>query len=447
MKKSLYYILFIFITLLSGCSIYDNSHIESRTTAQVKTTVINNTEYNLSVINKSLPWGRWVEHPSSTISPYDRDVFITRGTPTAGTEGYVEYSIYDGSFKIYWDYTHWGKRNHRVVVNDPKHLYNIFCSNCNTNDFTIYVNQKTNPSNYNILIMSDPQAWRLSTNNNNPNKDKADWESVNKKVVDSINSLNNSEHFVFGIINGDITEFGRRSTRYSFDSVYTDNIRFPLLIGLGNHDYANNVNDCADIEMFDFSMNACARSSVFDLNKRINTYKLFLKDFSSDFDKKTQEGSLGYSWDTGDIHFVQLNNYPTYEVELDHYINRSIYISNSLDWLEEDLKDALSRGKVSILNFHDANDHFRRNTNARDKTRLEEMIKKYNVIAIFSGHSHYANETVNGFLAGVKHYNSGALFDGDYLFVKVNGKCIDVSIYNGLSGYPQKMANLSGVCG
>jgi len=160
MKKSLYFILFISLTLLSGYSISDNSHPELKTTEQVKTTdeasttgqvrmidevrktVINNTEYSLTVIDKDLPWGRWVKHPSQIIPAYFGDTFITRGTPTAGTEGYVEYSIYDGSFKIHWDYTHWGKRNHRVVVNDPKQLYNIYCEKCNTNDFTIFVIKK-----------------------------------------------------------------------------------------------------------------------------------------------------------------------------------------------------------------------------------------------------------------------------------------------------------------
>ena len=440
-------IIFISISLLSGCNIKNDIEPESRTTEEVRKTVINNTEYSLAVINKGLPWGRWVKQPSSIIPPYNRDVFITRGTPLAGTEGFVEYSIYNGSFKVHWNHTHWGKRKHYVEVNDPHGRYDIYCSKCNSNNFTIYVNQRVSASNYNIIVMSDPQAWRLSTAGNNPNKDKSKWESVNKKVVESINSLNRDNHFAFGIINGDITEFGRRSTRDSFDSIYTNNIGFPLFIGLGNHDYANNVNDCSEGALFDFSMNACARGAVFDLSKRINKYKLLLTDLSSDFDEKKQIGSLGYSWDKGDLHFVQLNNYPTYEVELDHYINRSIYITKSLNWLEKDLENALSRGKATILNFHDVHEHFKKNINESDRIRLDGMIKKYNVIAIFSGHTHNPTETNVNFLNNVKNYNSGALYKGDYLFVKVKGKCIDVSIYNGISGFPQKMRELSGVCG
>jgi len=149
----------------------------------------------------------------------------------------------------------------------------------------------------------------------------------------------------------------------------------------------------------------------------------------------------------GEIHFVQLNNYPTYEVELDHYTNRSIDIIQSIDWLEEDLKNALLRGKTTILNFHDAYDHFRKNTNENERIRLEKMITKYNVIAIFYGHSHNAGESDKKFLTNVKHYDSGALFKGDYLFVEVKGKCINVSFYNGISGDAKKIEDFSGVCG
>lgn len=83
-----------------------------------------------------------------------------------------------------------GKRHHYVEVNDPHKLYDIFCNGCNTNDFTIYVNQKIKPNNYNTLIMSDPQVWRLDTTGNNPNKDQKNWESINKKASESINLLN-----------------------------------------------------------------------------------------------------------------------------------------------------------------------------------------------------------------------------------------------------------------
>lgn len=61
------------------------------------------------MIDKKLPWGVWVKHPLSVIPKYNKDTFIIRGTPTSGTEGYVEYSIFNASFKVHWDYPHWGK--------------------------------------------------------------------------------------------------------------------------------------------------------------------------------------------------------------------------------------------------------------------------------------------------------------------------------------------------
>ncbi|WP_392435874.1 hypothetical protein ACF3VQ_21585 (plasmid) [Yersinia sp. HM-2024] len=173
-------------------------------------------------------------------------------------------------------------------------------------------------------------------------------------------------------------------------------------------------------------MNACARMAVFDPINRIDSYNIFLNYFSSDYDDNTQRGSLGYSWDMGDVHFVQMNNYPTYAVELYHYANKTVHVTKSINWLENDLRKANTRGKASIINFHDAYQHIKTNTNAEEKLRLEEMIKDYNVMALFSGYSHNAGESSYGFLQGVKNYNSGALFKGNYLKVEVNNKCINV---------------------
>ncbi|BET96369.1 hypothetical protein TCT1_12900 [Xenorhabdus sp. TCT-1] len=44
-------------------------------------------------------------------------------------------------------------------------------------------------------------------------------------------------------------------------------------------------------------------------------------------------------------------------------------------------------------------------------------------------------------------YNSGALFQGDFLLMNVRNKCIDVSVYNGCDGTPRKIQYLQGICG
>lgn len=45
------------------------------------------------------------------------------------------------------------------------------------------------------------------------------------------------------------------------------------------------------------------------------------------------------------------------------------------------------------------------------------------------------------------HYNSGALFKGDYFSVSVDGKCIDTSLYNGKSGVPKLVSEYGIICG
>lgn len=446
MSKSLKSLCLTLVILFQCTYVYSDEGVSPRTLDEVQYTVINDTQFNLSVIRKNVEWGRWVKTPAHDIPPYSKDIFSTRGTIFAGTEGNVEYSIYDGSFDIYWSLSHWGSASNNLVVNDPHHKYNIFHER--TGDMhTVYVKEKVAPKKYDILIMSDPQAWRLNINGNNPNKDKSAWEYSNNNTALSLQSLESKKNFAFGIINGDITEFGRMETRRSFDDVYSSSLKTKLLIGLGNHDYANNVSDCTEPNNLDFSTNACARGAFFDLIKRMNQYKSFLDNFSSDYSDATKTGSGSYSWDKGDIHYVQLQNYPTYNVELGHYASETIHIKKSLDWLESDLKSAFARGKATVLNYHDDYDHFRSETTSEEKIRIERMIKENNVIAIFSGHSHSAGKSYSGFINGVMHYNSGALFQGDYFSVSVKGKCIDTSLYNGKSGVPVLISEYGIVCG
>lgn len=434
-------VLLVFSFFLTGC-VNKKNKIESIAANQMsyntnyQITVYNNSKNNIKVIDKKIVIGKWHREPAPEIKSNESDLFMPVWLANSGAEGYVEYLLYKGSFKVHWKYTKSGSRNNWVEVNDPHKLYNILCHNCSrSNLFSVYVTQVKEIESYNILIMSDPQAWRLK-NGNDPNKDKKEWEKVNQKISNSINILNDSYQLRFGIINGDITEFGRKTTWASFDKIYTNNVKFPLYIGLGNHDYANNVGDCL--------VNGCARSSFLELIRRINiNYKYTLANFNFDYDEKKRIGSGAYSWDTGNVHYVQLNNYPTYFANLG-----SVKVTKSIEWLDKDLSAAHRRGKVTILNFHDSYQHIteKKYTSDKEKEKLEKMIKDYNVIAVFSGHSHFSGFTV-GYLRGAINYDSGALFKGDFLLVSVINKCIEVEVYNGFSGRPEKVRDLGKVCG
>ncbi|WP_311753932.1 hypothetical protein [Proteus columbae] len=47
----------------------------------------------------------------------------------------------------------------------------------------------TQSTDYNIIVMSDPQLWRLNIDNNDPNDDQSLWGSTIKKIRDSIQLL------------------------------------------------------------------------------------------------------------------------------------------------------------------------------------------------------------------------------------------------------------------
>ncbi|MDE9552892.1 metallophosphoesterase [Xenorhabdus bovienii] len=438
-----YRIVFLAIILfLFGCSSH-KEHVSTKTYDRVKYTVVNNTQYSLSVIRKNVEWGRWVSTPLSTIQPYGRDSFSTQGGLTSGTEGNVEYSIYRGSFDVYWSLSHWGSVENKLPINDPHKLYDIYRVEDARNTYTVYVNEKNTAKKYNVLIMSDPQPFRLATSSNNPNKDRSEWESFNGVVSSSIKELENDKNFAFGIVNGDITEFGRRDSRDSFDKIYTSRLSSTLFIGLGNHDYANNVGDCTTTG--EPSSDGCALSAVWDMNNRINEYKkMNMGAFSSYFDEDKKTGSLAYSWDYGDMHYVQLQNYPTYTTTLSPTFGADTKIKSSLSWLEKDLQSAANRGKTIILNFHDAKDHFLDESSENDLNKFKQLLGKYKVLAIFVGHTHSAGKSD---LYGIPLYNSGALFQGDYLMSAVGGKCIQVSQYNGSSGKPKFIKQFSSICG
>lgn len=296
--------------------------------------------------------------------------------------------------------------------------------------------------NYAVIVMSDPQPWRLDLAGNDPNNSQQSWESTVTKVRNSIQALHREKSFAFGIINGDLTEFGRRSQRESFRSLFAPSpLGFNTYVGLGNHDYQNNVGDCAEPSNSDYSMNACARGMVFDMHYRIEEYRGYATSGNFEYDSTEYSGSKAYSWEYGNFHFVQLQNYPTYHVTLDHWAAATIEVTSSLHWLERNLIRARNQNKKIILNFHDGNQHFPNKSSQEELNLFKDWIEYYKVSAVFVGHTHnvgqdnrYGGSPIFG---NIPVYNSGALFKGDYLLVEIKGTEFSISVYNGLSGSPQ----------
>ncbi|EJF74125.1 metallophosphoesterase [Bartonella alsatica] len=312
------------------------------------------------------------------------------------------------------------------------------------------IRKKTSKQNYTAIIMADPQAWCLDYGDPNSEENRALWISKNEKIAKAIKS----QKATFHIVNGDLTEFGRKKTYDDYVNIYKK-LGSPVYEGLGNHDYANNVGNCSIPEEMNSSGDACAISAVLRMMKEIKKYSDVLPQFNQDITEKLIdtsnapvrliEGSFGYSWDYGDIHYVQLHNYPTYTVNLKQS-DTHIHVKSSLDWLKKDLAAADARGKVTIINFHDAsafypnsNARFLKPENAQDLSAFKSVITPHNVKAIFVGHTHYQtycraqNDKVFG---NIPIYIAGALFRGDYYLINVRGKDIYVKAYNGKTGKP-----------
>jgi hypothetical protein len=186
-------------------------------------------------------------------------------------------------------------------------------------------------------------------------------------------------------INGDLTAFFhpyqwhlfRQHYDPQFPTADPDVLQLPLFPGLGNHDYANNVNDCWGLEIVDWfahPANGCAAQAARWTKGIVSCGVLPNVPHATIHSFDTQ--SLSYSWDYRGYHFVQLHNYPTYSVP-------EIGVSANLAWLANDLAEAAAAEKRIVLNFHDYGDHW----SPFDPGFLAAIAGKP-IVAVFAGHFH-----------------------------------------------------------
>lgn len=139
-------------------------------------------------------------------------------------------------------------------------------------------------------------------------------------------------------------------------------------------------------------------------------------------------GSLSYSFDIGNYHFVQLQYRPDYEIDLpDRGVSvfglpvvpsPGFHVTKSYDWLRADLAAATAAGKQSVINMHDviSNDCIVLNANwnpcnpavtsVKDDPAFRSAIAGQNVVAVFGGHVHQLFGKVAG--------DDGYIDNGDY---------------------------------
>ncbi|KAF1747997.1 hypothetical protein GCK72_024464 [Caenorhabditis remanei] len=152
------------------------------------------------------------------------------------------------------------------------------------------------------------------------------------------------------VINGDLTDFGHLHQLHEFRQVWYNNFPIPFILGLGNHDYQNNINDCA--------LNFCAHTML-------SWYTDYVKNMSlvADIQRKTVKfdveftGSLAYTETVCSssrklcAFVIQLNNAIDYNVEFSSLFVKW-NISSPMKYLHNELNLLGSTSLPILLNMH-----------------------------------------------------------------------------------------------
>ena len=241
----------------------------------------------------------------------------------------------------------------------------------------------------NWVFTSDPQYPWTDKSDSGESESSGARNARSKQLIDAQYSnvadyrrANGGSAAVPVMINGDMTAYGHGAERDVVFPLISSRLEGVYDFGLGNHDYANNVNDCV--------LNNCAAGSVQALIDRYWT-KTEMDLAARDVDGVlTYFGSLAYSKTFGDVHVVQLNNEPSYSVDFTSgsvlTFNRlGFRINDAFEWLEKDLAAARAQGKVIIVNLHNTRDW---KGSFYERGRFRELIERYRVTAVFAGHLH-----------------------------------------------------------
>lgn len=176
------------------------------------------------------------------------------------------------------------------------------------------------------------------------------------------------------IIAGDIFDKPYPEAHDLYNQRYTQGagdkqIHFPVFPGYGNH----------DIDPFsqDSLRNMQGREVNLHLLDSILHEKLVHGEIVS-----LHEGSRSYSWNVGDVHFIQAHRYS----------GDSEYGKANWTWLEDDLKKYASDGNPVVYIQHYGFDEWALTWwTEDDRKRLFDLLEQYNLAAFLVGHTHEAS--------------------------------------------------------
>lgn len=252
-----------------------------------------------------------------------------------------------------------------------------------------------NPNYFSYIFASDPQFyWRIEAEGRSSGDKKQDSLLSNQNHIKVMNQLKSDDpNSLLGVvINGDLTAYGKKEQLQDFESYYglisTNNqnqLNLPVFLGLGNHDYHNNLRP----NVLSLTGKGCLNNEC--IHRMVEYMKNYI-DTNPHIVTKDPK-SLSYVWSVRDYLFIQMHNYPSYEVEYDHLsltsFMKNVKIENSFAWLEDVLNNESNKNKKIILNFHDLGDQFSSKKNPEGYEKFKTILDgKRNVKAIFVGHIH-----------------------------------------------------------
>ncbi|GMT35765.1 hypothetical protein PFISCL1PPCAC_27062 [Pristionchus fissidentatus] len=198
------------------------------------------------------------------------------------------------------------------------------------------------------------------------------------------------------VIDGDLTDFGHNPQLEEFKTGWMKNFPIPIFPGLGNHDYQNNINDCA--------LNICARTML-------NWYIHFAanKSLPIQFNSTSYTGSLAYTKRLCSLtgkncaQVVQMNNAIDYEVAFTAFFIENWRIESGFAWLKRQLELWKDDTLPILINVH-------QNEDAREE-KLKQLLGDWiyenrgkaikRKIGVFFAHMHARHEVKTVCLHGV----------------------------------------------
>lgn len=237
-----------------------------------------------------------------------------------------------------------------------------------------------------LVFAADPKYPSSEKSDRGEAQSISDKEDRSRWLIDSqytsiadLRSQSGGASAVPVMVNGNMTATGDDYQRDYVKAVLQNKLSNLYDYGLGNRDYDPAFTGCM----------ACAAASVDDLKNRYwgKVPNMDLGVSASGL-TKTLYGSLAYSRDYGDVHLVQLHNDPAFSSRFadGSLFKTTVYeITPSLDWLERDLRQARTQGKIILLNLQQPFDWPVRET---EIIRFRKIIEDFGVTAVFSANAH-----------------------------------------------------------